>query len=254
MAGVPPDSFSADGQLWGMPVFNWEALKQTGYHWWIERLKKNIELFDLVRLDHFRAFAAYWNVPEGETTAKNGQWVQGPGAEFFAAVEKALGSLPFVAEDLGDIDEDVLNLRDEFKLPGMKVLQFAFGEDMPQSDYIPHNYDKNFLVYTGTHDNNTTIGWYKTDADEGIKNRINQYIADDVSAENVHHVFARLAYGSVASIAILPIQDVLGLDETARMNVPSSAENNWAWRLTPGQINQGTEKLLLEWTRTYNRD
>lgn len=254
MAGVPPDAFSADGQLWGMPVFNWEVLKKTGYQWWIDRLRKNSELFDLVRLDHFRAFAAYWRVPEGETTARNGQWIAGPGAEFFNAMEKALGALPFVAEDLGDIDEHVLHLRDEFRLPGMKVLQFAFGEDMPQSDYIPHNYTKNFLVYTGTHDNNTTIGWFKTEADEETRSRLQQYVARNLSEDDIHLILARLAYGSVASIAILPIQDVLGLDETARMNVPSSAENNWAWRLLPGQINQGTERQLQEWTKTYNRE
>ncbi|RYF85770.1 MAG: hypothetical protein EON98_05660 [Chitinophagaceae bacterium] len=150
-------------------------------------------------------------------------------------------------------NQDVLNLRDEFRLPGMKVLQFAFGEDMPQSDYIPHNYDKNFLVYSGTHDNNTTIGWFKTEADEGIKQRINKYAGCEVNESNIHQVFARLAYSSVAQIAILPVQDVLGLDEAARMNTPSSAENNWAWRLTPNQINAGVEKYLTELTKTYNR-
>ncbi|HET7898628.1 MAG TPA: 4-alpha-glucanotransferase, partial [Flavisolibacter sp.] len=250
MAGVPPDAFSADGQLWGMPVFRWDVLKEKNYQWWVDRLKKNMELFDLVRLDHFRAFAAYWNVPEGEQTARNGQWVPGPGADFFRVMEKALGQLPFVAEDLGDIDADVLNLRDEFKLPGMKVLQFAFGEDMPQSDYIPHNYGKNFLVYSGTHDNNTTVGWFKTEAGEDIRERIRRYLARDVSENDIHLLFARLAYGSVADIAILPIQDILGLDENARMNVPSSAENNWSWRLMPGQINHETERLLQDWTRT----
>ncbi|HEY1020815.1 MAG TPA: malto-oligosyltrehalose synthase [Flavisolibacter sp.] len=254
IAGVPPDAFSDDGQLWGMPVFNWEAMKKNGYAWWIERLRKNIELFDLVRLDHFRAFAAYWEVAEGEQTARNGKWITGPGAEFFQAVEMALGDLPFVAEDLGDIDADVLHLRDAFRLPGMKVLQFAFGGDMPQSDYIPHNYEKNFLVYTGTHDNNTTVGWFRTEAAQDIKNRIRQYTGSDVNEGNIHHFFARMAYGSVASIAILPIQDVLGLDESARMNVPSSVQNNWSWRLVPGQINHATERLLLEWTRVFNRD
>jgi 4-alpha-glucanotransferase len=169
-------------------------------------------------------------------------------------METALGQLPFVAEDLGDIDEHVLNLRDEFRLPGMKVLQFAFGEDMPKSDYIPHNFDKSFLVYSGTHDNNTTVGWYRTEASEGIRHRINQYVGASVTAENIHQVFARLAYSSVAAIAVLPIQDVLGLNESARMNVPSSAENNWAWRLTPGQINHNAERQLLEWTRIYNRE
>jgi len=253
IAGVPPDAFSADGQLWGMPVFKWDVLKETGYAWWIERLKKNIELFDLVRLDHFRAFAGYWDVPAGEQTARNGQWRPGPGADFFNAIENALGQLPFVAEDLGDITADVLHLRDEFHLPGMKVLQFAFGEDMPQSGYIPHNYDKNFLAYSGTHDNNTTVGWYRTEASEDIKRRINHYYGCEVNHQNVHEVFARMAFGSVAQIAVLPIQDVLGLDESARMNTPSSGENNWAWRLTPGQVNAATERQLLEWTKMYNR-
>ena len=254
VAGVPPDAFSDDGQLWGMPVFRWDVLKENGYAWWIGRLRKNIELFDLVRLDHFRAFAAYWEVPEGEQTARKGKWVPGPGAEFFQAVEMALGDLPFVAEDLGDIDADVLHLRDAFRLPGMKVLQFAFGGDMPHSDYIPHNYEKNFLVYTGTHDNNTTVGWFRTEAGEDVKSRIRQYAGMEVSEHNVHLVLARLAYSSVASIAVLPIQDVLGLDESARMNVPSSAQNNWSWRLKPGQLNAATERLLLEWTRVYNRE
>jgi malto-oligosyltrehalose synthase/4-alpha-glucanotransferase len=253
MAGVPPDAFSADGQLWGMPVFRWDALKETGYKWWVNRLKKNVELFDLVRLDHFRAFEAYWDVPAGEKTAKNGDWKPGPRSDFFQVMEKELGHLPFVAEDLGDINQDVLDLRDEFRLPGMKVLQFAFGEDMPQSDYIPHNYDKNFLVYSGTHDNNTTVGWFKTEADDGVKHRINKYAGCEVNAGNVHQVFARMAYGSVAQIAILPIQDVLGLDESARMNTPSSGENNWAWRLLPNQLHSGTEKYLSDLTKTYNR-
>lgn len=253
IAGVPPDAFSADGQLWGMPVFRWDVLRETGYAWWIERLKKNVELFDRVRLDHFRAFAGYWEVPEGEQTARNGSWQPGPGADFFAALEKELGDLPFVAEDLGDITEDVLQLRDAFHLPGMKVLQFAFGDDMPQSDYIPHNYDKKFLVYTGTHDNNTTVGWFRTEADGDVKRRLTQYAGLDVTAHNVHDVLARLAYGSVAQIAVLPVQDVLGLDERARMNKPSSGENNWAWRLLPGQLNADAERKLAEWTMIYNR-
>jgi 4-alpha-glucanotransferase len=254
IAGVPPDAFSDDGQLWGMPVFKWDMLKETGYRWWVERLRKNIELFDVVRLDHFRAFAAYWDVPEGEQTARNGRWVEGPGADFFRVMERELGHLPFIAEDLGDIDEPVLKLRDEFRMPGMKILQFAFGDDMPQSDYIPHNYDKNFLVYSGTHDNNTTRGWFRTEAGDGVKHRINQYTGSAIQEEDIHQVFARLAFSSVAAIAILPIQDILGLDEKARMNVPSSAENNWAWRLTPGQLNGDAERQLLEWTRVYNRE
>jgi len=253
IAGVPPDAFSADGQLWGMPTFNWEKMREEGYIWWIQRLRKNIELFDLTRLDHFRAFAAYWEVPADETTAKNGRWITGPGSDFFKVIQKEFGDLPFVAEDLGDINDDVLNLRDEFNLAGMKVLQFAFGEDLPQSAYIPHNYEKNFLVYTGTHDNNTTIGWWRKEADELLRKRVAYYIGFDIHDANIHQALIRLAYASVANIAIVPVQDILGLDESARMNIPSSGENNWAWRLMPNQLNAGTEKYLSELTKTYNR-
>ncbi|MCW3073974.1 MAG: 4-alpha-glucanotransferase [Flaviaesturariibacter sp.] len=253
IAGVPPDAFSADGQLWGMPVYRWDVLKEEGYSWWIERLRKNIELFDLVRLDHFRAFADYWEVPAGEETAKNGTWKEGPGAEFFNAVKDALGDLPFVAEDLGEINDKVLELRDAFGLPGMKILQFAFGEDMGASDYIPHNYSSNFIAYTGTHDNNTTRGWFRQEADEGIKGRLEQYIGHPVSEDNINDVLTRLAYGSVAATVILPMQDVLNLDEGARMNTPSSGSNNWGWRLLPKQLGSTHEQRLKKWTEIYNR-
>src|SRR5437764_4399737 len=175
IAGVPPDAFSDDGQLWGMPVFKWDVLKEQNYNWWIERLRRNMELFDLVRLDHFRAFSSYWEVPAGESTARNGSWRPGPASDFFEAVQKELGSLPFVAEDLGEIDDPVYQLRDEFSLPGMKVLQFAFGTDMPRSVHIPHNYDPNFIVYTGTHDNNTTRGWFTTEADDQTRASLEAY-------------------------------------------------------------------------------
>src|SRR4029078_958503 len=166
IAGVPPDAFSADGQLWGMPVFKWDVLKERNYDWWIERLKKNIELFDIVRLDHFRAFDEYWEVRPDAATAKHGQWKPCPGKDFFETVQKELGQLPFIAEDLGEITPSVYQLRDAFGLPGMKVLQFAFGDDMPRSPHINHHHDQNFIVYTGTHDNNTTAGWYRTEADD----------------------------------------------------------------------------------------
>jgi malto-oligosyltrehalose synthase/4-alpha-glucanotransferase len=253
MAGVPPDAFSDDGQLWGMPVFKWEVLKEAGYTWWIERLRKNIELFDLIRLDHFRAFAAYWDVPAGEATAKNGEWKQGPGHDFFEAIENALGKLPFVAEDLGDIDDAVYELRDRFRMPGMKVLQFAFGDDMPRSTHIPHVYSSAFIAYTGTHDNNTVVGWYDQEADAGSKRRLEQYLGKQVNRNNVHWELGRLAYASVANIVILPLQDVLGLDGSARMNKPSSGENNWAWRLVPGQLHSKAENQLKEWVYLYNR-
>ena len=253
VAGVPPDAFSADGQLWGMPVFRWDVLKEQGYVWWIERLKNNRKLFDLVRLDHFRAFAGYWEVPANEVTARNGEWKKGPGTDFLNTVKKHLGELPFVAEDLGDIDETVLNLRDEFDLPGMKVLQFAFGDDFHESDYIPHNYDHNFIVYTGTHDNNTTLGWYRTEADDDMKQQLDKYVGTNITENKIAPAFCRLAMASVAKTVILPMQDILGLDENARMNTPSVGENNWSWRLLPGQIDSKTEEQLLEWTVMYNR-
>ncbi|WP_207493243.1 malto-oligosyltrehalose synthase [Aridibaculum aurantiacum] len=253
VAGVPPDDFSEDGQLWGMPLFKWEAHKETGYEWWIQRLRKNVEMCDIVRLDHFRAFADYWDVPASETTARNGEWKKGPGSDFFNAVKKAFGELPFVAEDLGDINADVLNLRDEFNLPGMKILQFAFSDNMPQSDYIPHNYGENFIAYTGTHDNNTIRGWYR-ELDEESKTRLNQYTGRDLHEDDIPWVMARLAYASVARIAILPLQDLLGLDEIARMNMPGQASDNWAWRLLPGQVNEQAQHQLQEWTWLFNRE
>lgn len=252
VAGVPPDAFSADGQLWGMPVFKWEVLKKRNYDWWLSRIKRNKELFDIIRIDHFRAFAAYWEVPAGEPTARNGEWKQGPGNDFFNAVQNELGELPFIAEDLGDVDDTVFRLRDEFALPGMKVLQFAFGNDMPRSVHIPHNHSKNFIVYTGTHDNNTTRGWYN-EVDDHTKELLKQYAGKDVGEEEVHWVLARMAYASVAKTAILPLQDVLNLDGSARMNIPASADSNWSWRLTPGQVNRDIEEKLRHLVYMYNR-
>ncbi|WP_345951637.1 malto-oligosyltrehalose synthase [Mucilaginibacter sp. PAMB04274] len=253
IAGVPPDYFNADGQLWGMPVYRWDVMKARNYDWWVKRLRKNMEQFDLIRLDHFRAFSAYWDVPAGEETAKNGKWRTGPASDFFRVVKEALGSLPFVAEDLGDIDAPVFELRDEFAFPGMKVLQFAFGDELPDSLYIPHNYQENYLVYTGTHDNNTTVGWYNQDANKNVRKQIEQYTGQSVKAKNIHAVLARTAYASTAKIAILPIQDVIGLDESARMNNPSSAKDNWGWRLLPAYLKPDEEERLREWVKLYNR-
>ncbi|ALJ00504.1 malto-oligosyltrehalose synthase [Rufibacter tibetensis] len=253
VAGVPPDDFSEDGQLWGMPVFKWDVLKEQDYAWWIGRLRKNMELYDLVRLDHFRAFADYWEVPAGETTAKKGEWKLGPGADFFTFVEKEMGSLPFIAEDLGEINDLVLKLRDDYNLPGMKILQFAWGDEMPQNAYMPHNYARNFIAYTGTHDNNTTLGWYRNEGKE-FHQQIEHYVGRSLGEDDIWWVFARLAYASVAKTAILPLQDVLGIDELGRMNTPGKGEGNWGWRLMPGQINKDTENILREWTKLYNRD
>jgi len=253
VAGVPPDYFNAEGQLWGMPVYNWEQMKADGYQWWIRRIRKNMELYDLLRLDHFRAFYDYWEVPAGESTAINGSWKAGPGTDFFDVLAEEFPALPFVAEDLGEISDGVYELRDKYRLPGMKVLQFAFGEDIGYTDHIPHNYrSDNFIVYTGTHDNNTTRGWYETDADQVSRKNLNKYTGMKVKAHDVHIVLAKMAYASVANIAILPMQDILGLDGRSRMNKPASVKENWKWRLKelPGW---DVEKKLRSWVKLYGR-
>ncbi|GAB4091876.1 malto-oligosyltrehalose synthase [Flaviaesturariibacter terrae] len=253
LAGVPPDAFSDDGQLWGMPVFDWEKLRETGYAWWLRRLRRNCALFDLVRLDHFRAFAAYWEVPPGASTAREGEWKPGPAAHFFETIRLELGDLPFVAEDLGDIDDAVLDLRDSFGLPGMKVLQFAFGDDIATSPHIPHNYGRPFFAYSGTHDNNSSKGWFRQDIDDATRKRLQAYAGRSLTEDEVPEYLCRLALSSVAETAILPVQDVLGLDESARMNRPASTENNWTWRLLPGQLGKEVRRRLRQWTEWYGR-
>jgi 4-alpha-glucanotransferase len=253
VAGVPPDYFNSDGQLWGMPVFNWTALKKSNYEWWLNRLLKNTSLYDVIRLDHFRAFADYWEVPANEQTAKNGKWNRGPRNDFFRTVRKSIPELPFIAEDLGDIDEPVYALRDRYKLPGMKVLQFAFGDKPGESAYTPHNHAPDFIVYTGTHDNNTTRGWFRKDMGQEEKRNLSSYTGKKINEENVHIELARLAYSSVCRIAIIPMQDILGLDEEARMNTPASVNNNWSWRMRANAISREIEDRLIEWTALYKR-
>lgn len=254
MAGVPPDFFNENGQLWGMPVFDWEALQASGYAWWIQRLRKNREFFDLIRIDHFRAFADYWEVPAGKPTAAEGTWRMGPGISFFRAVQQQLGDLPFVAEDLGEITADVHALREALGLPGMKVLQFAFSDHAGESMYTPHNYsDTNFIVYTGTHDNNTTRGWYRNDLAKDKRKGLDTYTGQRVRERNVHLALIRLAYASIAKTAIIPLQDVLGLDESARLNMPGSTGANWRWRMLPNTLTAEIEAQLREFTQLYNR-
>jgi 4-alpha-glucanotransferase len=252
VSGVPPDAFNDDGQLWGMPVFRWDELKKRNYDWWIKRLAKNLELFDVVRLDHFRAFSSYWDIDAGKKSAKEGKWIKGPAHDFFNTLLKEFGALPFVAEDLGEIDDDVYTLRDDFKLPGMNVLHFAFGEDMPENNYIPHHHRKQSLVYTGTHDNNTTVGWFRSLSTVELNN-LCRYTGTVVTEKNVCDVMMRLAYGSVSRLAVVPMQDVLCLDERSRMNMPASEERNWIWRMTPGQYDIELEELLKNWCLTYDR-
>jgi 4-alpha-glucanotransferase len=256
VAGVPPDYFSETGQLWGNPLYKWDRLRAEKFAWWIARVKATLQFVDLLRLDHFRGFAAYWEVPAGEPTAVNGTWVDAPGTELFAALRGALGSLPIVAEDLGVITPDVEALRDEFDLPGMRVLQFAFvDEPWSKSVHIPYNYVPNSVVYTGTHDNETAVGWFSSlsnaEPDSALAKadgRIRRYCLDilGTDAANLHWGFIRAAFASVARMAIVPLQDLLGLGSDARMNRPSSASGNWDWRLADGAL---TKELALELRR-----
>lgn len=251
VAGVPPDYFSETGQLWGNPLYNWEYLKQTGFAWWLDRIKSALSLYDLIRIDHFRGFAAYWAVPFGETTAINGEWIDAPGVELFETVQQELGTLPIIAEDLGVITPDVEELRDHFQFPGMKVLQFAFSP-MKNNEYLPHNYTTyNCICYTGTHDNNTTLGWYN-ELDNESKYGILRYLSG--GNENTVWKFIRLAWSSVAYIAIAPMQDILELDYTARMNTPGTSSNNWQWRFKTSDYNERILNKLLDLTQLYDRD
>lgn len=249
VAGVPPDYFSKDGQLWGNPLYRWEAMEADGFAWWTARLRQTLRTVDIVRLDHFRGFAAYWEVPAGEKTAINGKWVEGPGAKLFHALEAALGKLPLIAEDLGTITPDVEELRDRFGFPGMKVLQFAFHGDATHP-YLPHNYERNCVAYTGTHDNDTTLGWYNALGEEE-RGRVHRYLGP--LYEPANWAFIRLAYASVADIAIVPLQDVLGLGTEARMNVPGQPGGNWSWRYREQALVGDLSARLHGLALTYGR-
>lgn len=246
VAGVPPDYFSETGQLWGNPIFNWKKLKETNFAWWIERIKANQTLFDIIRIDHFRGFEAYWSIPFGEETAINGHWVKAPGKELYETIKKELGDIEIIAEDLGVITPEVEDLRDQFNLPGMKILQFA-NYSNGNDEYLPHNYPKNCVVYTGTHDNDTTISWYKN-LDESEKEKVNNYLLSD--GNKMNWSLLRAAWSSVADIAIAPLQDILGLDSEGRMNTPGVAAGNWNWRFLDGDlkkiINEDKLKKLTE--------
>ena len=253
VSGVPPDYFSETGQLWGNPVYRWDVLKESGFQWWRERIAHNLKLYNVLRIDHFRGLVAYWEIPAGEKTAINGQWVKVPVKDFLDTLNKSFPHLPIVAEDLGLITEDVREVMDHFELPGMKVLIFAFGEDNPMHPYLPHTYKENFLVYTGTHDNNTVRGWFEGEASTDEKGRLFRYLGREVPAEEIHWELIRLAMMSVARWVILPVQDVLGLGTEARMNRPSVARGNWEWRLLPGQITDRVAERLLEVTEIFGR-
>jgi 4-alpha-glucanotransferase len=253
VAGTPPDMFSSNGQLWNMPVYNWKVLEQSGYRWWIDRIKRNAELFHMLRLDHFRGFSAYWEVNAKEKTAKNGSWKKGPGSNFFKIMESEIPDFPLIAEDLGEITEDVIRLRDKFGFPGMKVLQFAFGDNMADSEHIPHNYSRNFFAFTGTHDNNTTRGWFDQNISEKTRKRLQDYCGQKLKSENVAKAMIRLAYASVANSVIIPMQDILNLDSSARMNKPGQTKNNWSWRLDPELLTPEIEMQLKKWVKLFRR-
>jgi 4-alpha-glucanotransferase len=249
VAGVPPDYFSATGQLWGNPHYDWEKMKDDGFGWWIARFKKALEQVDLVRLDHFRGLAASWEIPAGSPTAETGEWVPGPGAELLQALRNALlGRLPLIAEDLGVITPDVEFLRDSFALPGMRILQFAF--DGSENRFLPHNFNHNTVVYTGTHDNDTTAGWFSSLPDH-VRDFFQRYYPwrdDDVAWGLI-----RLAWSSIADLAIVPLQDILSLPTEMRMNYPGRPAGNWRWRFTTGQLTPALVARLADWTALYGR-
>ncbi|MCY4064479.1 MAG: 4-alpha-glucanotransferase [Chloroflexi bacterium] len=249
IAGVPPDYFSPTGQRWGNPLYRWDVMKAAGFKWWIERINALLGLVDFIRIDHFRGFEAYWEIPASEPTAVNGRWAEGPGALFFEAIKAALGELPIIAEDLGVITPGVEKLRDDFGLPGMKVLQFAWNG--PANPFLPHNHQVNSFVYTGTHDNNTTRGWWENEVDEQTRAFVNDYLGQDV--DDIVWTMARVGMRSSARVFIMPMQDVLGLGEEARMNRPGVAAGNWTWRISDAALHHPGKENLLHLTRLYQR-
>ncbi|HLI86671.1 MAG TPA: 4-alpha-glucanotransferase [Bryobacteraceae bacterium] len=260
-AGVPPDYFSATGQLWGNPIYNWDRIAAEGYRWWIDRMRAAFLTFDAVRLDHFRGFEAYWEVPEEETTAVRGRWVKGPGEELFRALESALGELPIVAENLGVITPEVEALRHEFGFPGMAILQFAFGNDPQAHSFKPHNYVPNLIAYTGTHDNDTVMGWWSSEGGDSTRSTGNirkekaharAYLATDGSEMN--WTLIRTLMMSVAGTVLFPLQDILGLGREGRMNTPATASGNWRWRCPPGAFTEGQAERLREMSELYDRN
>ncbi len=253
LAGVPPDHFSASGQLWGNPVYNWENLRSTGYRWWFRRLDQALSMYDLIRIDHFRGLVAYWEVEAGATSALEGKWVEAPAEDFLNAAGER-GYLPrIIAEDLGFITADVRRVMEIFGLPGMKVLRFAFLEDDPGHPYLPHNYDRRCVVYTGTHDNLPVRGWLEDEATEPEKERLFDYLGRKVTPGEAPWALVRMAMMSVADLAVFPMQDLLGLGAECALNRPSTLTGNWLWRLKPGQADDGLARRLRRLTRTCGR-
>ncbi|HEX8089998.1 MAG TPA: 4-alpha-glucanotransferase, partial [Blastocatellia bacterium] len=260
VAGVPPDHFSKTGQLWGNPLYDWGHMRADNFNWWVDRMRAALRLVDIVRVDHFRGFSACWEVPAEDETAENGRWVDVPGRELFYAMKSRLGEMPIIAEDLGTITPDVHALREELGFPGMRVLQFAFGGD-PRDTHLPHNYDHNTVVYTGTHDNDTVVGWFNAEGGEGSTQDAAQVERErklclkylNTDGEAINWDFIRAALASVADLSIIQLQDVLGLGAGARMNVPASEQGNWGWRFRSGALTEGLSGRLKDMTRLYGR-
>jgi len=253
IAGVPPDYFSKTGQLWGNPVYDWQRQAEDGYSWWMQRIHHNFALFDMFRIDHFRGFEAFWQVPASHKNAIKGQWIPGPGEHFFRKLMDYYPQPPIIVEDLGEITPAVRELIAKFSFPTMKVLQFAFDGDFTKNTHIPHNHIENAVVYPGTHDNNTTLGWYRKDVTARHKKLLSDYIGKNVSAKTIHWDMIRMAMGSVAKLAIVSMQDVMGLNEKARMNNPAKNKNNWLWRMKPGLLKTPLRKRLHQMLEMYGR-
>ncbi len=250
VAGCPPDAFSADGQLWGNPLYRWDDMKENDYSWWVRRMRHNVRLFDVTRIDHFRGFAGYYAIPYGDTTARNGEWRKGPGIDFFRSVKKQLGKMNLIAEDLGYLTPDVIKMQKASGYPGMKVLQFAF-DSREESDYLPHNYEKNCVVYTGTHDNDTTAGWFKSANRKDVQ-MAKKYLNVRLNKDGAW-AFIRAAYGSVANLAVIPMQDFLNLGSEARINTPSTLGGNWIWRMKEDAASEELAKKIRDLAELYCR-
>lgn len=253
VAGCPPDYFSKDGQLWGNPLYDWSALKADGYTWWIDRLKASFEMHDVVRIDHFLGFVSYWKIPYGSKTARAGEWINGPGIDFFKAVKKKIKNCKLIAEDLGELTDSVRKLRRDTGLPGMSILQFAFGGE-GDNYYLPHNLNSNTVLYPGTHDNDTSLGWYNT-VDEKTQDHVRRYF--EVSGDNIGWDLIRASYKSVANLAIIPMQDLMSLGSEARFNTPGEAQGNWQWRYQAEQLKSlkgGTSDYLRTLAQLYYRE